>query len=93
MFYAVLIGFIGSVMGPMAGDEFSDALGLFRGVALIFIVFFFTIFIAVMYTVLAAIGAALYNFLARWAGGFAIELNSGEDKIQSTTHSSEEAVL
>jgi len=93
VFYAALIGFITSFSDTMGGDEFTDALGVFGGVALIFIVIACTIFFAGIYTVMAAIGAALYNFFARWAGGIALELNSAEDQIATPTPATEERVL
>ena len=92
VFYAVIIGFISSMSSTMGGDGFTDALGVFGGVALIFIVIFCTIFFAVLYTVLAAISAVLYNFFSRWAGGITLELIS-KDRVTSPTQNSNERVL
>ena len=92
LLYALMIGFLTGVMGTIAGGEFSDTLGMFGGVALIFVVIFFTIFFAAIYTIVAAIGTALYNLLAKFSGGFTLELKSTE-KNETPVSQNPESVL
>ncbi|MGB2698170.1 MAG: DUF3566 domain-containing protein [Candidatus Zixiibacteriota bacterium] len=75
IFYALIIGFIGGIMGPLAGADIEPLTGLFSGALGIFMAFFMAIFYAVMGAVATAITVWLYNVCARWVGGIIVNLD------------------
>lgn len=78
IFYALMIGFITSLMGPLGGSEIEPLAGLFSGALGIFMAFFMAIFYAVMGAVATAITVWLYNVCARWVGGIMVNLEGGQ---------------
>jgi MFS family permease len=74
IFYAMIIGFVGSIIGPLAGTEIEPLRGLFSGGLGIFLAVFMAIFYAVMGTIATAITVWLYNVCARWVGGIKVNL-------------------
>lgn len=79
--YALMIGFITSLMGPLGGTDIEPLSGLFSGALGIFMAFFMAIFYAVMGAVTTAITVWLYNICARWVGGIIVNLN-GETPLK-----------
>lgn len=74
IFYALIIGFIGGIMGPLAGADIEPLTGLFSGALGIFMAFFMALFYAVMGSLSTAITVWLYNICARWVGGIQVDL-------------------
>jgi hypothetical protein len=81
IFYALMIGFIGSLMGPLGGTEIEPLRGFFSGALGIFMAFFMAIFYAVMGAIATAITVWLYNVCAGWVGGIIVNLN-GEKPLK-----------
>ena len=79
--YALMIGFITSLMGPLGGTDIEPLAGLFSGALGIFMAFFMAIFYAVMGAVATAITVWLYNISARWVGGIIVNLD-GEKPLK-----------
>jgi hypothetical protein len=80
IFYAMIIGFISSLMGPLGGAEIEPLTGLFSGALGIFMAFFMALFYAVMGTIATAIAVWLYNVCVRWVGGIRVNLQ-GEKAV------------
>ena len=81
IFYALIIGFIGGIMGPLAGADIEPLRGLFSGALGIFMAFFMALFYAVMGSLSTAITVWLYNVCARWVGGIQVDLEGEKPLI------------
>lgn len=93
IFYSLFITTIGTFLSNFGSSEFGGELPSMGGIGFIFLVFFLTIFFAVIYTLLSAVVIALYNVIAGWAGGVLIHLEKEEPKPPYFHTETEESVL
>ena len=75
LLYAGLFLLMGTLGTALGGQDFASLLPV-GGIALVFIIFFVTIVISVVYTLAAIIFIGLYNLIAGWAGGFVVQFES-----------------
>lgn len=74
MFYALIITQMLALFSSFMGDQAITALGKIGGASIFIIAIVMAVFMAVLWSILTVIAAALYNLLAGSFGGIKVEL-------------------
>ena len=85
LLYAGLFFIAGVISSSLGVDELAPAISI-SGVVALFIVLFGTITVAVVYSLVALIFTALYNLVARWAGGFVVHFETSQEGLSDSDY-------
>jgi hypothetical protein len=78
LFYSLILMKIMGALSPMIEDEMMRDLGKVGGAGIFMLAVFMAVVVAVVWSILTVIAAALYNVLAGSLGGIRMELASPE---------------
>lgn len=85
IFFSMFIVRLITAMAPVIQDEVPMDLGKVAGAGMIFLIGFIAVGLAVQWSIMAVIAAAVYNVLAGSVGGLKVELGEAVPKYLART--------